>query len=100
MVPLNSPATTTVPAAAGAAQRMELLPVPATALCQTGAALVPTIKFTSPLLLPWDVVTSMAPDCAPAGTTTPLICVPAAFTVKPDVTTLLAVPAKVMAVVP
>ena len=58
------------------------------------------MKLTSPLLLPSGEVTLMAPDCAPAGTTTPLICVPAAFTVKPEVTTLLVLPAKVTAVVP
>jgi hypothetical protein len=38
----------------------------------------------------------MLPVVAPLGTTMPVIWVPAAFTVNPDVTVLLAVPAKTM----
>ena len=40
------------------------------------------------------------PVTAPLGTTMPVIWVPAGFTAKPELTTLLAVPAKTMALVP
>ena len=53
------------------------------------------------VLRPVPVVAVRGPLCAPAGTTTPVIWVPAGFTVKPLVTVLgPALPAKAMLVVP
>ena len=51
--------------------------------------------------MPLAVVAVIGPLSAPAGTTTPVICVPAAFTVKPLLTVFTpAPPVKAMLVVP
>ena len=50
----------------------------------------------TPLLVPPGVVTVTEPVRVPLGTTTPVICVPAALTVYPEVTVLFEVPVKVM----
>ena len=58
-----------------------------------------TVKLT-PLLVPLGVVAVTLPLIAPPGTTTPVILVPLALTVKPLMTVLALAPANVRTLVP